>query len=137
MAAMTQLSNVPWWSALMAGWAGPLVLFAVATTAFFLAARLWQRKPKRQNVRLEQIRPQSPLEAERGGETPSPLTHALAAQIPESEKERRDFELLLHRPAYTRRAQSERIYALRFVLLAAPLVVAGICAIVASAPIPG
>ncbi|MGD0898194.1 MAG: type II secretion system F family protein [Thermoguttaceae bacterium] len=131
--AEVALSSVPWWSALMSGWAGPCGLCIVAGLAFFLIARTLVRTPTREELRLEQIRSQSTSEQEHAPEVFGPWTHALAAQIPESEKERAEFELLLRQAGiYTPRAP-ETIYALRFLLLTAPLLLAGVCAIFADA----
>jgi tight adherence protein C len=131
MPEVTQLNSVPWWSALMSGWGGPLVGFVVAATAFFLVARVLLRRPLRKESRLEQIQPESaPQEGPRTGPFGS-WTHALAAQIPEPESERQEFKLLLRQAGMYAPHTSETLHAWRFVLLAAPLVVAGVWAILA------
>ncbi len=59
------------------------------------------------------------------------LTPALAAQIPESAKEKRDFQLLLRQAGLHRPSVRYTIYAFRFLFLVTPLIIAGICAVIA------
>ncbi|MGB4727234.1 MAG: type II secretion system F family protein, partial [Thermogutta sp.] len=59
------------------------------------------------------------------------LTPALAAQIPESAKETRDFQLLLRQAGLHRPSARYTIYAFRFLLLVTPLIIAGVCAVIA------
>lgn len=54
------------------------------------------------------------------------LAPALAAQLPESRKERREFQKLLHGAGFYSPNAATTFYALRFILLAAPLLVAGV-----------
>ena len=54
------------------------------------------------------------------------LTPALAAQIPESEQESKDFLKLLRSAGLYRPSARASIYAIRFVLLIVPLVIGGI-----------
>ncbi len=56
-------------------------------------------------------------------------TEALAAQIPESAQEKKDFRKLLRGAGLYEPSASTSLYALRFVLLVAPLVVAGLAAL--------
>lgn len=58
------------------------------------------------------------------------LTPGLAAQIPESEAEMRDFSQLLRQAGMYGPADRINIYALRFVLLFVPLVITGILAVI-------
>ena len=95
MAEITLLGSMNWWPALTSGWGGFCAVFAVAGLVFYLVARLVLRGPTRADLRLEQIRPESTVEAARAKPVFGGWTQALAAQIPESEKERRDFEMLL------------------------------------------
>jgi len=60
-----------------------------------------------------------------------PLTPALAAQIPESEKESRDFAKLLRQAGIYAPGAAATIYALRFALLFGMLVVTGVVVILA------
>ncbi|MFT5522432.1 MAG: tight adherence protein C [Pirellulaceae bacterium] len=57
------------------------------------------------------------------------LTDALAAQIPESSKETKDFQTLLRQAGLYSRTARGSIYAFRFVLLFFPLMCAGILAV--------
>ncbi len=59
------------------------------------------------------------------------LTEAFAAQIPESDKERHDFRRLLRSAGLYAPDAARSIYALRFVLLTAPLLIAGLAAVLA------
>src|SRR3989442_12999058 len=56
-------------------------------------------------------------------------TEALAAQIPESEKERREFGAMLKQAGMYSRTARASVYAYRFLLLVFPLVCAGLLAI--------
>lgn len=115
-------------------WGPPALVFVIAALAFFLIARLWIRKPDRKDMRLKEMRPED-LEAEASQEGFfASLAPALAVQIPETEKERRDFQLLLRQAGlYNPRARTT-IYALRFLLLVTPLLVAGIWVVWANNP---
>jgi tight adherence protein C len=115
-------------------WGPPALVFVIAALAFFLIARLWTRKPDRKDVRLKEIRP-GELEAEPSEEGLfAALAPALAVQIPETEKERRDFQLLLRQAGLYNPRARVTIYALRFVLLVTPLLAAGIWVVWANDP---
>src|SRR5262245_47184622 len=58
-------------------------------------------------------------------------TEALAAQIPESDKERREFGAMLKQAGLYSRTARASVYAYRFLLLVFPLVCAGILAVAA------
>jgi tight adherence protein C len=62
-----------------------------------------------------------------------PLTEALASQIPESEKEHQEFGAMLKQAGLYSRTARASVYAYRFLLMAFPLLCAGILA-VASPP---
>jgi tight adherence protein C len=55
----------------------------------------------------------------------------LAAQLPETQKERRDFQLLLRQAGLYSRSARITIYALRFVFLIGPMIAAGVWAVMA------
>ncbi len=119
-------------SPLLSEWGSSAAIFVIAALAFYLIARLWTRKPSPEQMRLKRISPDNLL-----GEKPAEegfvdaLAPALAVQLPETAKERRDFQLLLRQAGlYSPRARV-LIYALRFVLLVAPLLVAGVWAVFA------
>ena len=95
MAEIILLGDANWWPAMMSGWGGFFAIFAALGLVFFLIARIIVHTPSREDLRLEQIRPESAAEAAHAKPAFGTWTQALAAQIPESEKERRDFELLL------------------------------------------
>jgi len=129
MAEITQFSSANWWPALTAGWGGFVAIFALAGLVFYLFARLVLRTPTREDVRIEDIHPDSAVGSANARPMFGTWTQALAAQIPESDKERREFELLLRQAGMYAPQTSETIYAWRFVLLVAPLLIAGVCAI--------
>lgn len=104
-----QISDVS--PALLKQWGIPVLIFVAVTAAVWLVARMVVRRPRSE---------EEPDEGLFGG-----LTPALAAQLPESEKEQRDFRLLMRQAGLYRSAARTTIYALRFVLLLVPLVVAG------------
>ncbi|MBN2577861.1 MAG: type II secretion system F family protein [Pirellulales bacterium] len=131
MADVTFLSSVPWWSSMMSGWEGILILCLGSGLTFFLIAHKLLRKPTREELRLERIRPEATADQGPSRGMFGPWTQALAAQIPESEKERQEFELLLRQAGLYGPHVSESIFALRFLLLLGPVVAAGICAIFA------
>jgi tight adherence protein C len=133
MIPIAQLVSAPWWSAWMSGWEGPVVVFAATALVFFLLARSLLRKPSREQLRLQQIAQRWPWDQQSRQGTFGAWTDALAAQIPESEKERHDFGLLLRQAGMYAPEAAKSIYAMRFVLLAVPLVVAGVCAVLADA----
>ena len=110
---------------------GPsIAVFFIVTAAFFLIARLATRKPSREDSRIDGIAPER-LDGPSSEGLFGSLTPALAAQLPESKKERRDFRLLLRQAGlYTPTARTT-IYALRFVLLVVPLTAAGVWAVMA------
>jgi tight adherence protein C len=58
-----------------------------------------------------------------------PLTEALAGQIPESEKEHREFGAMLKQAGMYSRTARASVYAYRFLLLAFPLFCAGLVAV--------
>jgi len=134
---MTELVNLvdattgSWLPEVLYGW-GPLgLVFVISALAFFLIARACTAKPKPENIRIKRISPERPLDEETGESLLGALAPALAAQIPETEKERRDFQLLLRQAGiYNPRARVV-IYALRFLLLTLPLFVAGLWAVLA------
>ena len=118
-------------SPLMSQWGVPILVFAAVATALYLVGRLITRKPAADETRLRSIRPELPAGVPESQGALGPLTRALAAQIPETQKERRDFRLLLRQAGIYRPGAAATIYALRFVLLLAPLVAAGVWAILA------
>ncbi|MHC4181332.1 MAG: type II secretion system F family protein [Planctomycetota bacterium] len=113
-----------------------IIAFFIGTVAFFLFAKIWTRKPTREEVRINRICPESSGDEPSGNEPSGEgifdrLAPALAAQIPESGRERKDFQLLLRQAGLYSPAARISIYALRFVLLAVPLLVAGVWAVMA------
>lgn len=116
------------WSA----WGPPLGVFFGSTLTCYFIVRLLTRQPKREEVRLREIRAGG-LEDDDGDGSFGPLTEALAAQLPESQKERRDFQLLLRQAGLYSPMARNSIYAARFVLLIVPLIVAGAWAVMAGA----
>ncbi|NQU25947.1 MAG: type II secretion system F family protein [Candidatus Nealsonbacteria bacterium] len=108
-----------------------LVVFVVSAGVFFVVARLLIRKPSREATRLDGIRSDELDEEPASKGLFGALTPALAAQLPESHKEKKDFRLLLRQAGLYSPAARTTIYALRFVFLLVPLTVAGIWAVMA------
>lgn len=122
---ITSSTASTFWSA----WGPSLVVFAVSSLVFYVVARWFTRRPKREELRLHEINPYA-AEADEDGPF-GPLTEALAAQLPESKKERRDFQLLLRQAGLYSPLARNSIYAARFVLLLVPMIVAGVFAVMA------
>ena len=108
-------------------------MFAVAGLVFYLIARLALRTPSRADLRLDQIRPESSVDAARAKPAFGNWTQALASQIPESEKEHRDFELLLRQAGMYAAGDLANDLCVAFRLAGAPLLIASVCAILADA----
>jgi tight adherence protein C len=64
-----------------------------------------------------------------GGGVFGPLTEALAGQIPESEKEHKEFGAMLKQAGMYSRTARASVYAYRFLLMAFPLFCAGLLAV--------
>lgn len=114
-----------------ADWGPTILVFVLATVGFYLVGRLLTRRSKREEMRLREIRGPSPEDDEPGEGVFGPLTEALAAQLPETEKERRDFQVLLRQAGLYSRTARITIYAARFVLLIVPMIAAGVWAVIA------
>ncbi|MEZ6069703.1 MAG: type II secretion system F family protein [Pirellulales bacterium] len=106
-------------------WWAPIVAFALAVAVFMLASYVFGR------ATAQPVRDVDPLDAPPSEGIFGPLTPALAAQLPESEKETRDFKKLLRTAGMYESHSLTTIYALRFVLLFVPLVTAGVFAVLA------
>ena len=113
---------LPW----LTEWGPSVLVFLIATAAFLAIARIYRRRPNDEEIRLQKITPSDPLGPEPGEGVFGPLTPALAVQIPETEKERRDFHVLLRQAGLYSPSARATIYALRFVLMVAPLIAAGV-----------
>jgi tight adherence protein C len=101
-----------------------IAAFAGGVIVFWLIGRVFTRRELSLDERLDQLESAPPSEGVFGG-----LTPALAAQLPESEKERGDFRKLLRSAGLYSPSARNTIYALRFVLLFVPLVIAGTLAV--------
>ncbi len=117
--------------AIVLEWGVPTLIFVGAASLICLLGRLVLRRPSAERIRIQKI-----ADAAIDGDEPEegffgPLSEALAAQIPESGKENRDFKLLLRQAGLYGPTAGTTIYAARFVLLVVPLVITGICAVIA------
>lgn len=112
-------------------WGLAILTFLSVVGLALLARELWLWRKRK----IEQtLPPEKPLVLDPDSDDPGAfgvLTPALAAQIPESEKESRDFQLLLRQAGLYHPAARNTIYAFRFLLLITPLIIAGICAVLA------
>lgn len=112
-------------------WLLPLSVFAGTLVLGWVVARKLFGRRNPVEVRLDEISPEptDATEPQRG--LLDSLAPALAAQIPESKKERRDFQRLLRGAGLYSPSAATWIYAARFVLLFVPLVAAGVVALLA------
>jgi len=99
----------------------PLVAFALVTGGSLAVLRLTQRR--KEPVETDDLDDGS-------ADWFGPLTPALAAQLPESQRGRREFQRLLRGAGIYGPKMAMAIYALRFVLLFVPLVIAGLLTII-------
>jgi tight adherence protein C len=104
--------------------------FAGTALLVWLAGRRMNRQPSPVQLRIAKIGSGDTLDVANEGPLGS-LAPALAAQIPESKKERRDFDRLLRGAGIYSPHAAVTLYALRFLLLVLPLLAAGILAVFA------
>ncbi|MBX9791369.1 MAG: type II secretion system F family protein [Pirellulales bacterium] len=105
--------------------------FAGTSLLVWLAGRRMNRQPSPIELRIAKIGGDDtaldkPNDGPLGG-----LAPALAAQIPESKKERKDFDRLLRGAGIYSPHAAVTLYAMRFLLLVLPLLAAGVLAILA------
>jgi tight adherence protein C len=106
-------------------WQKPSTLFAVGcgiVSMLLVMRMLFKKRPASETA------PATPDDRTSGGVF-GPLTPAMAAQLPESEKERREFGQMLKQAGMYSPTARTSVYAYRFLLMVFPLVVAGILAI--------
>jgi tight adherence protein C len=108
-------------------WQKPSTLIAVGCgiVCALLVARMLRRRRSAQPAAA----PEEPAAPASGGGVFGPLTPALAAQVPVSEMERREFGQMLRQAGMYSPTARASVYAYRFLLMVFPLVVAGILAI--------
>ncbi len=112
-------------------WGLSLLTFLSVVVIALLARRIWLWARTKNPTDSASIKPPI-LDPELEDEGAfGALTPALAAQIPESAKETRDFQLLLKQAGFYHPAARNTIYAFRFLLLVTPLIIAGVCAVLA------
>ncbi|MBN1911728.1 MAG: type II secretion system F family protein [Pirellulales bacterium] len=116
--SMNNLASVDW-----ADVGTSVLIFAAGSVSFFLLGKLLLSRPGRSR----DASPANPFDDSDNDR----LLDALAAQIPESKKERHDFQLLLRQAGIYHPRARTTIYALRFVLLFVPLVATGVFAVLA------
>ncbi|MGA2033412.1 MAG: type II secretion system F family protein [Thermoguttaceae bacterium] len=120
------------WPALAESSAAPLAVFAATALAVFVVGRLVIGRPSREQARLRHLRLEAMPEVEADEGFFGSLAPALAAQIPESEQERREFQQMLRQAGLYDPHAPQTIYALRFVCLVVPLLATGVCVVLAS-----
>lgn len=109
-----------WFQGLATGDSRTLLFSGAALcAALIIIARIFFRSRARRTVTQE------PIHDDTSGAFGS-MTEALAKQLPESKKEKRDFSQLLKQAGLYSPTARISIYAFRFVLLLLPLIVAGI-----------
>ena len=127
----TSLLGNSWLPAIPIEWGVPMMIFVGTASLVYLFGRLVLRKPSAERIRLQRIAAAAADDDEPRGGFFGPLNKALAAQIPESGKESRDFKLLLRQAGLYGPTAGTTIYAARFVMLVVPMIIAGICAVIA------
>lgn len=110
-------------------WLLPLGAFAATVALAWLTVRVVKGKKQPLDLRLAKISPEAGEQSDEPTGVFGSLAPALAAQIPESKKERRDFQQLLRGAGLYSPHAATWIYAARFVLLFVPLVTAGVLAV--------
>ncbi len=105
-------------------------IFVVVALSFYLVARIFTNRAPREDARLRQIRHESPFNGEAEPGVFGNWAPALAAQIPETETEQKEFRQMLRQAGMYHPRASETINAMRFIFLVVPLIVAGILAVV-------
>jgi tight adherence protein C len=104
-------------------------VFCFVALAVYVVGRLFTERPAREDARLKEISHDSPFNGEPEAGVFGAWAPALAAQIPESETEKQEFRQMLRQAGMYHPRASETIYALRFLLLIAPLVIAFVLAV--------
>ena len=127
----TSLLGNSWLPAITIEWGVPMMIFVGTASLVYLLGRLVLRKPSGEQIRLQRIAAAAAEDDDPQEGVFGPLSQALAAQIPESGKESHDFRLLLRQAGLYGPTDGTTIYAARFVMLVIPMVIAGICAIIA------
>ncbi len=108
-------------------WGISVAAFITVVCSLALLRRAWQSRAQAAEENPSEAMPvlEDPESADEGAF--GALTPALAAQLPESAKESRDFRSLLRQAGIYHPAARNTIYALRFLFLVTPLIIAGIC----------
>ncbi len=125
---LTLFATVSSSSGLSPSFLGAAVVFAAAAALFFVVARRALDSRKRLADRLDRALPGNRLDEPEPGIF-GDLTPALAAQLPETRRGNEAFRKLLRSAGLYQPSASQSVAALRFVLLVAPLVAAGLLAI--------
>ena len=103
-------------------------VFASVALTIYLLGRYFTSRP-REDARLRQISLDSPYNGEPEAGVFGAWAPALAAQLPESQAEHEAFRQMLRQAGIYQPRAWETIYALRFIFLVVPLMVAGILAV--------
>jgi tight adherence protein C len=114
--------GAPLWLQRPSAW----IALVSATAVLLLLVRMLLRRSRETQAAVAE---EPPLPAHDSGGVFGPWTEALAAQIPESEKERREFAALLKQAGLYSPTARASVYAYRFLLLVFPLFCAGLIAI--------
>jgi tight adherence protein C len=118
--------GAPDWALRPAAW----ISIACGVAIFLLIVRmLFKRKPAAQPTAASLNPAVSRREREIGSGVFGSWTEALASQIPESDKERKEFAAVLKQAGLYSSTARNSVYAYRFLLLVFPLVCAGLLAV--------
>jgi tight adherence protein C len=108
-----------------------LTIFSGSALLFYAVGKLlFGGRPPREEARLKKIGHDSPFNGEPEATLFDMWAPALAAQFPESEKEGKEFRQLVRQAGMFEPQAPEKIYAMRFLFVAIPLILAGICAVI-------
>ena len=105
------------------------LVFAFVSLSLYMLGRYFTNRPPREDARLQQISLDSPFNGEPQAGIFGAWAPALAAQIPESQAEQKEFRQMLRQAGIYHPRASETIFALRFVLLVVPLAATGVLAV--------
>ena len=107
-----------------------LTIFSGVALLTYAIGKFFIRSSPREEERLKQIHHDSPYNGEPETTLFGKWAPALAAQLPESEQETKDFRQMVRQAGMFDPQATEKIYAFRFLMVALPLIAAGVCAVI-------
>jgi tight adherence protein C len=107
-----------------------LTIFSGVALLTYAIGKFFIRSSPREEERLKQIHHDSPYNGEPETTLFGKWAPALAAQLPESEQETKEFRQMVRQAGMFEPQAAEKIYAFRFLMVALPLIAAGGCAVI-------